>query len=176
MVSVSYKLTILTILTQTSSKNKNYKLIIIDGNNLIHCVPEIKKFFTRDKVAAQISIIEIVKSRTVINQKIIFVFDGHGVFKKDGAIFSEGKTADEVIREKIEKSSNSSKLKIVSSDSEITGFAKVCGCIIQRSEDFWKEINPVKGKNINQNYIYDEFEKPERMSRREIDEFKKYFS
>ncbi len=50
----------------------------------------------------------------------------------------------------------------------------------RKSEDFWNDINkkmsPTAGKNINQYFIYDDLEKPERMSKREIDEYKKYFT
>jgi len=45
---------------------------------------------------------------------------------------------------------------------------------------FGQELNKTKsqvgGKNINQNYIYEDTEKPERLNKKETDEFKKYFS
>ena len=49
---------------------------------------------------------------------------------------------------------------------------------IKLSEKFWAEINnPVSNKNINQLYIPpEEYEKPERMSKKDLDEFRKYFS
>lgn len=153
---------------------------IIDANNLIHKVPEMKKLFLKDKESAQISLVETVKSRMRKNEKAIFVFDGHSKFTKSNVLFSEKKTADEVIRKLIEENHEHKHLKIVSSDRGITDFAKVCGCAVQTSESFWNElsnnVSVTSGKNINQNYIYDKLEKPERMSKREIDEFKKYFT
>jgi len=71
-------------------------------------------------------------------------------------------------------------LSVVSSDKYITRFAKVCGCSIQSSEEFWQRIDlkssHTKGKNINQNFIYDKNEKPSGLSKKELEEFRKYFT
>ncbi|MEP7146605.1 MAG: NYN domain-containing protein [bacterium] len=156
------------------------KTIIIDGNNLIHKVPHFKALFIKNKEAAQVSLIETVNSRITKSEKTEFVFDGHGGIKKSGVTFSNDLTADELIRKKIETFGDHKKLKIISSDNNITGLAKICGAEIQKSEDFWKEINRTNsvtaGKNINQNYIYDEKEKPGRPGKKDVDEFKKYFT
>lgn len=156
------------------------KTIIIDGNNLIHKINHLKNLFLKDKEAAQAALIETVKSHIPRTSKVIFVFDGFGKIKKSDVIFSSQITADEVIREQIENFKSKGQHKIVSSDQEIINFAKVCGCEIQKSEDFWNELNkkdsPTEGKNLNQNYIYDDLEKPGRMSKKEIDEFKKLFT
>jgi predicted RNA-binding protein with PIN domain len=154
--------------------------ILIDGNNLIHKIPNIKALFDKDKVASQHSLIETVISRLNLIDKAIFVFDGHGNFRKENVIFSEKETADNVIRKKIEGWKDSKNLKVVSSDHEIIGLAKVCGCIVQKSEEFWKSINkmdsPAAGKNINQNFNIYLKEKPDRMSKKEIEEYKKLFT
>lgn len=69
-------------------------------------------------------------------------------------------------------------ITVISTDRGITEFAEVCSCKIKLSEKFWAEINnPVSNKNINQLYIPpEEYEKPERMSKKDLDEFRKYFS
>lgn len=156
------------------------KTILIDGNNLIHKVLNLKTLFMKEKASSQIALVESVKSRLNKNEKVIFVFDGFGVIKQREIIYSNEVTADEVIRHRIEKFSDHKKLKVVSSDNDIINLAKVCGCEVQKSEEFWKDINSLNsvtaGKNINQNFIYNDLEKPERMSKREIDEFKKYFT
>lgn len=156
------------------------KTIIIDSNNLIHKIPVLKNLFLKDKEAAQLALIESVKARSGKNEKIIFVFDGFGKIKNPNAIYSNNTTADEVIRKRIENFSNFKQLKIVSSDNEILNLAKVCGCDFRKSEEFWDELNGKKslyeGKNINQNYLYDKPEKPDRMNKKDIGEFKKYFS
>lgn len=154
--------------------------ILIDGNNLIHKMPSIKKMFVNDKEAARKALIELVNSRLGNKVKILFVFDGHGKSSETGVLFSRDRTADDVIREKIEKEKEHKKLTVVSSDTNISSLAKICGCNAVSSEEFRKKLeansNAPGGKNINQNYIYDELEKPERMSKREIDEFRKYFT
>ena len=154
--------------------------IIIDSNNLIHKIPHLKMLFIKDKDSAMVSLVETVKSRMNKTDKLIFVFDGVSEIRKKDVIFSGNLSADDVIRTKIENFKDHKKLKVISSDNGITGLAKVCGCKVQRSEDFWAELNKSKsetsGKNINQYYIYDKPEKPDRMNKKELDEFKKYFA
>ena len=154
--------------------------IIIDGNNLIHKIPHLKKLFLKDMEAAQSALIESVKSSKAKADKLLIVFDGSGEINRPEVIYSKNVTADEVIRKKIESFSNTKLLRVISSDYDIMNFAKACGCEVSKSEDFWKLNNafksPAKGRNINQNYIYEDLEKPERLSKKEIDEFKKYFS
>jgi hypothetical protein len=143
------------------------KTIIIDGNNLLH------KTNLRDRK----TLVEAVRSRISSNVKLKFFFDGVGDFASCDIIFSGKKTADELMRDFIEKSNKPTDLTVISSDNYITSLAKKCSCEIKSSEEFWGELSsPTKGKNINQNFIYNDLEKPERMSKKEIDEFKKYFS
>lgn len=146
---------------------------LIDGNNLMHKIPHIKD--SRDAVIAAVS------SR-LKGKQIIFVFDGQGD-STGNVIYSGIKSADEIIRQKIEKNSEKNSkdkmLTVVSSDNEIIGLAKVCGCKFERSEDFWKRISAndgnTTGKNVNELYHYDD-EKPSGISKGDIKEFKKYFS
>ena len=155
-------------------------IILIDGNNLIHKSDSLKKLFQSDKEASMLSLIETVISRISRTDKAVMVFDGFGNFKKPNVHFSGKDTADNLIRKEIEKFPDHKKLKVVSSDNEITGFAKVCGCAVQRSEDFWKSLNasgkPSKEDNINQLYLYDKKEKPDRSSKKAFDFFKKQFT
>lgn len=156
------------------------KMIIIDANNVIHKDVQLKALFNKDKEAAQLALIEKVKAGSKPVEKIIYVFDGHGRSSNSSVIYSGNKTADDIIRTRIENLSDVKKLVIVSSDNGITGLARVCGCTVKSSESFLNEISIKKsitsGKNINQNYIYDKTEKPERMNKKEIEEFKKYFT
>jgi predicted RNA-binding protein with PIN domain len=153
------------------------KTIIIDSNNLIHKVSEFKKLFNENPESAQLSLIESVKSKINKNYKLIFVFDGFGNIKRNNVFYSGKITADEVIRKYIEDNYRKHTLMVVSSDAEIQRLAKICGCEIKKSEDFWKELNTfrTKGKNINQ-LLYKEGEKPDRISKKELEEFKKYFT
>jgi predicted RNA-binding protein with PIN domain len=153
------------------------KTIIIDSNNLIHKISEIKKLFLESSESAQLTLMESVKSKVNKNYKLIFVFDGFGNIRKNNVYYSGKISADEVIRKYIEDNYDKKTLTVVSSDAEIQRLAKVCGCEVKKSEDFWRELNPspTKGKNINQ-LLYKDGEKPERISKKELEEFKKYFT
>ena len=153
------------------------RTIIIDGNNLIHQIPELKKRFQENKKTVVLSLIKTVKSK-IKKVKLIFVFDGYGD-NSNNIIFSGNSTADEVIRKIIEDNYEKKILTVISSDRGITNLARICGCEVKTSDDFWKELNPASGtknKNINQLLYLEEKEKPDRISKKELDEFKKYFT
>lgn len=152
------------------------RTIIIDANNLLHKVFKNKKVLSEND-SDRLSLVESVKSRLRNHDKVIFVFDGHGDIGTSSIIFSGNQSADTVIRKFIENFNNHILLTVVSSDNEISGFAKVCGCKVQSSEMFWQTINnPAKDKNINQLFLYDKDEKPTGMSRKDLNEFRKYFT
>lgn len=153
------------------------KTIIIDSNNLIHKIPEYRKLFLENPESVQLTLIESVKSKMKGNFEIIFVFDGFGNLKRKNVEYSGNNSADNVIRKFIEDNYIKKAIFVVSSDSEITRLAKICGCEIKKSEDFWRELNPhiTKGKNIN-HLLYKENEKPDRISKKELEEYKKYFT
>lgn len=153
------------------------KTIIIDCNNLIHKIPGLRNRISGQMDSVVLSLVEAVKSK-VKNFRVIFVFDGFSDIKKNNVIFSGRFTADEVIRRYIEDNYEIESLTVVSSDKGITNLAKICGCEVKKSEDFWKELNPPassKNKNINQ-LLDKNGEKPERITKKELDEFKKYFT
>ena len=153
------------------------KTLIIDGNNLIHKAVSLKKQFSKDKTASQRILIETLRGKLSQFKTVIIVFDGYGNFTEKNVFFSENKTADEIIKSRIENFKNPKLLRVISSDIEIMSFSKKCSCEVMKSEDFWKDINKIKPeskeKNINQYYDYD---KPANMSKKEIDYFRKAFS
>jgi hypothetical protein len=155
------------------------RTIIIDANNLLYKIHKSKRQ-QRDGGGDRLSLLESVKSRLEKRIRIVFVFDGFGETRNPNLIFSGNKSADEVIRKYIENFSNHKLLTVVSSDNYVKRFARICGCKVQNSEDFWLSINrkehPTKDKNINQNFIYDTDEKPSGMSKKDLNEFRKYFT
>lgn len=153
------------------------KTVIIDANNLIHKVPDFRKLFKENPESAQLALVESVKTKVCRNHRLIFVFDGFAKVNKSCVEYSGNRKADDVIRKYIEDNYMIKTLCVVSSDAEIKRLAKICGCEVKNSEVFWKEINPsaLKNKNINQ-LLYKDGEKPDRISKKELDEFKKYFA
>jgi uncharacterized protein len=142
------------------------KSYFIDGNNLIG---KIKTFKNNDKKTRQEN---RQKLSTMIeryfagkNVKIFLFYDG---FKnlaiptfKSKIIYSQNKTADEIIKYQIEIAKNPRQIILVSSDGNLIQFAKKCGCDIIKSEEFTKELALLKrvdieekiNKSINQDEI-----------------------
>jgi predicted RNA-binding protein with PIN domain len=116
--------------------------------------------------------------------KIILVFDGFGMnkhqqnievkFSKTGTGPDYG-TADALIKHLIEKSKNPKLMKVISSDRDITFFAKECGSRIQTAEGFWGEVKDRRIERIED--ARESKEKPEIVTKGEFDfllkEFKK---
>lgn len=153
-------------------------MIIFDGNNLLHKHPQFKKGFKENPSGAQLLLIDKIRSHHNSKEKIIIVFDGFSEIKSSNVIFAGAKSADDVIRSMIEQYYSKEQITIVSSDYGITNLAKVCSCSVIKSEDYWKESESKKSsgnENINQNLRTDD-EKPGGMSKKDFDEFKKYFT
>ena len=115
--------------------------------------------------------------------KIILVFDGYGKNKHSGNIDAKfAKTnvghgyenADLLIKALIEKTRNKKLIRVVSSDREITNFARECGCRIQSASGFWDEL---KNKRIMRRIREGDInEKPQVVSRVEFDYLLKEFT
>ncbi|MCX8105933.1 MAG: NYN domain-containing protein [Ignavibacterium album] len=141
---------------------------IIDGNNLIGKIVSLKnlpdKQIAREKLALMLERFFAGKKL-----KVSLHFDGYenepirisGIKIK----YSLNRSADEMIKEEIEKIKNQKSVFVVSSDLEILSYAKVCGCNVQKSEEFYHQMLIQDNKNK-------EDEKP---SDFDTDEFKKLF-
>lgn len=100
---------------------------IIDGFNLVHKIPSVKKSIT-----PHIDLIRYIKAKKLTgsaNNKVTIVFDGKVNFEAAGeavfkVFFSQGKTADDVIKGILEKTKNKSETVVVSDDREIRDFTK----------------------------------------------------
>lgn len=153
------------------------KTIIIDANNLIHKVSKLKIAFYQNPENAQLSLIETVLSKHKSKDKLIFVFDGFGNSTRKNVIFSGKISADEVIRKYIEENYNKKMLTVVSSDNEVMRLAKLYSCAAIKVEDFWTYLSKVPGGVYIEKPEFKESDvKPERMSKKEMEEFKKYFA
>ena len=152
------------------------RTIIIDGNNVIHKMQGIRKLFSENPESAQLTLYESIKSRLNKNDKLILVFDGFSNIKSPNILFSGVKKADEVIRRYIEENYNKKSIAVVSSDNEILSIAKACGCEILKADDFIVEGKIKSTDNINHYLPKKEDEKPDGMSKKDFDFFKKHFS
>lgn len=139
---------------------------LIDGNNLIHKIPEIKKL---NKDIATEKLIFLLQ-RYFVNKKVqvTIFFDGHSatdIRTNFEIVYSLNRKADELIKQRIDRSVRNKNLIVVSSDLEIIRYAGICGCTSITSEEFYKRINSSTPINLD--------EKP---SRANIEEFKKLFN
>ncbi|MBI2429120.1 MAG: NYN domain-containing protein [Ignavibacteriales bacterium] len=118
---------------------------IIDGYNVIHSIPSLKKTLAHDAQSARELFIHSVAQLTHQRKfRCTIVFDGSA--PTDAAkqsphapvhvLYSFPQTADAKIKQMIEQSKNRSLLVIVSSDREIQNFARVCSCQTHSSKHF----------------------------------------
>lgn len=150
----------------------------------MHKVPELSILLKQSQDACVDAMISKLHSHYG-NKKIkaILVFDGLGNNKTSGNIeikFSKTNVgtdygnADKLIKTLIEKAKNKRLVKIVSSDNDITSYAKECGCRIQSSESFWGEIKDRRRKVRDS--TRESKEKPEVVSKSEYDYLLKEFT
>ncbi|MCU7493090.1 MAG: hypothetical protein HF312_18610 [Ignavibacteria bacterium] len=121
------------------------KHYIIDANNLIGKIKFLRNLQN--------------KSGQGSREKLAFMVDKHFLGKKvrvtlnfDGFMdlaintsklrihYSEKRTADELIKQQIEMEKNPRLITLISSDSNLAEFARVCRCEVILSEDFAREL------------------------------------
>ena len=97
-------------------------------------------------------------------------FDGHPNSKINSSkmkiVYSENQTADDKIKKQISQFRSPRNIIVVTSDSNLAQFAKVCSCTVNSSDDFAAEINK-SAANLDEQSIID--------SMNNVDEFKKLF-
>jgi predicted RNA-binding protein with PIN domain len=159
--------------------------IIIDAYNLMHKVSELQLLLKQSQDTCVDTMVQKLHRHYFgKGYKAVLVFDGYGKNKHEQNIEVKfAKTdvgpdyghADALIKHLVEKAKNPKLVKVVSSDRDITFFAKECGAKIQTAESFWGEV---KDKRIERLEEYlEENEKPSVVTKNEFDfmikEFKK---
>lgn len=144
---------------------------IIDGNNLIGKISSLMQLQKKDKQASREKLVNIL-DRFFSSKKahVTLHFDGHSGLGINSTrmkiVYSENQTADERIKKQIAQSKSPRNIIVVTSDSNISQFAKVCSSNVILSENFAAEIR----KN---NFEEDEQSKIKAIDN--VDEFKKLF-
>ena len=130
---------------------------IVDGYNVIHAIPSLKKLLAHDGFQAREHLVFLV-SRLTFRKKFrcTIVFDGvkpHEPHPPQShsplhIVFSSPLSADAKIKSMIELSKNRTLLVIISSDREILDYAKVCSCNTYTSKYFTNLLfdEPDKGE------------------------------
>lgn len=158
-------------------------MIIIDAYNLIHKIPELRILLKQSQdVCVDTMVSKLLGHYHGKRIKVILVFDGSGKNRSLGMIevkFSSTQTgydfasADLMIKHLIEKAKNPKLVMVVSSDREITWFARDCGCKIQTAESFWGGVKEKRTELIES--AKESKEKPEIVTKGEFEYLLKEF-
>jgi predicted RNA-binding protein with PIN domain len=145
---------------------------IIDGNNLIGKISSLMHLQKKDKQASRDKLTFLL-DRFFNNRKanVTLHLDGFAGQKINSSkikiVYSEKFTADEKIKLQIEKSSTRKSLVVITSDSNLAQFAKVCSCTVISSEVFAAQLNGADS-NADEEKIINSMQN-------NLDEFKKLF-
>lgn len=121
------------------------KHYIIDGNNLIGKIRSLNQLHKKNKKQSAEKLAFMIgryfaKKKTTINLH----FDGFQseTIKVSGLKinYSGSVTADEKIKSEISKVKNPKNIILITSDSNLAEFARVCSCQVIKSEDFSKQL------------------------------------
>lgn len=148
------------------------KHYIIDGNNLIGKVKNLSALQNKDKQSAREQLVFLLQNYFAVKKvKLSLHFDGfentrlniqHGKI-----IYSGSRTADEKIKEQISSVKNRKEIIVVTSDNGIRDFAKVCGCTLNSSEEFYKDFS-------SKNEVNEEEKRIREIN--DVEEFKRLFN
>jgi len=144
---------------------------IIDGNNLIGKIASLMSLQKKDKQASREKLVYIL-DRYFISKKtnVTLHLDGHPAGRVSSSkmkiVYSENLTADEKIKKQISQSKSPRNIIVVTSDSNLAQFAKVCSATVVSSDEFAVEINKSGDKYDEESII---------KSINNVDEFKKLF-
>jgi predicted RNA-binding protein with PIN domain len=158
--------------------------IIVDAYNLMYKIPELKVLLKQDKeVCVDMMVAKIQSHFTGSGRKVVLVFDGHGQnrhMKNIDVKFSSTDithdygNADKMIKAIIDHSRNKKLLRVVSSDNEISWYARECGAKVQTSKSFWGEL---KEKRLKKRIAdQDVNEKPQVVTKGELEYLLKLFT
>jgi predicted RNA-binding protein with PIN domain len=121
---------------------KNY---IIDGNNLIGKIKSLNQLHKKNKKQSADNLVFIIERYFNFKKASVSLhFDG---FQSDGIkvqgikiIYSGSTSADEKIKSEISQSINPKNVILVTSDSNLAQFGRVCSCQVIKSEEFSKQL------------------------------------
>jgi predicted RNA-binding protein with PIN domain len=144
---------------------------LIDGNNLIGKISSLMSLQRKDKQGSREKLVYIL-DRYFVQKKcsIILHLDGHPGGRINSSkmkiIYSENLTADEKIKKQISQSKSPRNIIVITSDSNLAQFAKVCSATVIPSDEFATEINK-SNSNVD--------EEAKINSMNNVDVFKKLF-
>jgi predicted RNA-binding protein with PIN domain len=130
---------------------------IIDGFNLVHKVPALKK-----SGSPHTDLIQYIRRNKFTgsrNNKVIIVFDG-GIDweakkeKEYQIVFSADRSADDIIKSRISAAKNKAQIVVVSDDREIRDHAKRERVTLLRIHEFIKKNSKAEKREENKDISY----------------------
>ena len=125
---------------------------IIDGYNLIKQTTALNKVNFKDSREALIRFLTVHTPQGSKNNTITIVFDGwqgNFYYRADSCIqiiFSNDRSADEIIKQLVERTDNVKNTIVVTNDREVQFYAKQAGAKIEAVEDFVSRGAPKENK------------------------------
>lgn len=144
---------------------------IIDGNNLIGKISSLMNLQKKDKQASREKLVFLL-DRYFSQKKatVTLHLDGHPASRLNSSkmkiVYSENLTADEKIKKQISISKSPRNITVVTSDSNLAQFAKVCSTAVITSEEFSSLLNKTNNSVDEESII---------KSINNVEEFKKLF-
>ena len=145
-------------------------IFIIDGNNVIGKDRQLMKIWKKDKQLVREKLALILEDSFCDSRNKVFLhYDGFENLSiktsKVKIIYSNKKTADDLIRKQIENSDSPKNITLITSDISLVEFARVCRCKVLSSEEYLSVLKRSKKDE----------EKGKIESMNNIEEFKKIF-
>ena len=140
----------------------NYNLLV-DGYNLLFQNPELRKILERDlEQARKILINQLEEYASKNNLHILIVFDGDIKMKsrdesrsRVNVCFSESpEKADPLIKRLLEKTGKNRDFTVVTSDNEISNYARLCGVSVISSQKFAEQISTHFSDGVEKKYSH----------------------
>ncbi|MGE5402198.1 MAG: NYN domain-containing protein [Ignavibacteriales bacterium] len=118
---------------------------LVDGNNLIGKIKTLRKLQSKSGQASREKLAFMVdRYFSNKNAKVTIYFDGFRELAINTAKariqYSDKRTADDLIRFQIEAEHNPRLITLITSDSNLAEFARVCRCEVIQSEEFAAEL------------------------------------
>lgn len=162
------------------------KTFVLDANNIIHKDSELKRTFATSPAGATAALLHLIEqyNSKYPSYRFSIFFDSHQeLFPKYSTITlkwsANGEDADTLIKKHLETTSKASSIIVVSSDGEVISNSKRHNSSVLTSEEFLAIIKPKVGKNnitSQSKRIQSTFEKPNRITKKEMIEFKEIFT
>jgi predicted RNA-binding protein with PIN domain len=130
-----------------------YKRTYIDGYNVLRKIARLERLMSASGDGARRGFVEFVRRRSRSLGHVTIVFDGHGDpigAPRTSVVFSLGRSADDWIRDALERDPRARAALVVSSDNEVRAHAATCGAGLMTAQEFITPRRAPKGDPVEE--------------------------